>query len=585
LRPELVVKKLLPYLLVVLLSSCNTFLSLKEKVRAKLSHATSSKKNSTSLKKTKAIAKHLENKSTIAEITRRSHTDSLSATLIGSDSGDTTITNKPTQPTSTNSPSTTTDYPQEDTTLLGSTELVNTAASLVISDTIFTKTGGDTKVTRGDTTILSSEFDYTTKIRIITINKITKDTIIEWLTPEEASDVSRAMQYTIPKATAIAAPKIRVDENALFTNHMAVYFVHKEGERVYQLQGDTLFVQAPEKSLAELYQKISTAYNTITPAAAQPPPKKTKSEKTQRRETSPRKVKVDSLRELQRKFNDSMSIVNINLEKALRKRAIDSTLIIETANIPINDTLIGDPWLDNDPEASMLNDATLLKIMNGTISDTWHSLKVKVKVNYRGLKDEQNANVNIRMINDSCTWASVNVVLEAMRVLIEPDSTRLMNRLKDNYVVYNNSQLQDLMQLPIEAKDLQDLIVGSIPIRGLQQVRAKTNNTIIGIYAQAPQSGPKATLLYNADSTLRSVYLRGNNKQGYFTLRCLYSDYIATDMGKVSTRRDITSFINGVTTNVSMELSKIEFNTDCDLPFEIPTKFKRVENIKLKERK
>jgi hypothetical protein len=559
-----VIKKILPYLLLVLLSSCNTLLSLKEKVRSKLTHQSAPKKSTTK----KSTSRVLENNPIIIE-------DSLA--IIAND---------------TLPPPTLADTIAAlatDTTMLGSTQLVNNDSSLVISDTMVTQTGGPTKIQRGDTTVVSSDFDYSTKIRIITINKITKDTIIEWLTPEEANSVSSVINATKKKAEPIALPRTVVTQDELFRDHGAIYFSKKEGPRIYQLQGDTLFVQAPEKSLAELYQTIAKETSVVAEpeiiVKTKPGNKKVKDNKIQPREQSPRRAKVDSLREAQRLRNDSIAIVNIQLEKAMRQRAIDSARVVETASIPINDTLIGDAWLDNDPEARLISDNSLLQTMNARISNNWHSFKAKAKINYQSAKDEQNVSVNLRLVNDSCTWASVIVVLEAMRAMITTDSTKVMNRLKDNYVVYGNAQLQDLIQLPIEANDLQDLLIGSIPLSGLQQMRAKTNNTLIGIFAATPNGGPKATLIYNADSTLRSVYIRGNNKQGYYTLRCIYNEYVQTDMGRISTSRSITSFINGVTTTITMELNKIEFNADCDLPFDIPAKFKRVENIKLKERK
>jgi hypothetical protein len=458
-----------------------------------------------------------------------------------------------------------------------------TDSSIIISDTLVTAINADSKEMRGDTTVLSSSFDYTTKIRVITINKITKDTIIEWLTPEQANDISAITSAALAKQNSgVKVPRIAVSEDELYNHHTAVYYTQKPGDRVYELCGDTLFVQAPELSLAQLYKALAASNAEV---AAPPKPEPVAKNKKPIKQISPRRQRVDSLRAEQRSVRDSIMLENIALEKEMRKRTIDSVAAAEPLFVPSNDTLIGDAWLDNDPEAYAISNNNLLQVLNGNIKDNWRSFKAKAKVHYSTDKDEQNVSINLRLVNDSVTWASVIVLLEAARVLVTTDSTTILNKLKDEYAVYGNANLQTLTQLPIDAADLQDLIIGKIPLKGLRQVRAKSNNNIVGIYANSVGDGPKATLIYNNDSTLRSIYIRGYNKQGYYTLRCEYNQYEIYDVGKISMSRKITSFINGVTTQISMELAKVEFDTSCETPFEIPAKFKRQDNISLKQKK
>jgi len=60
-------------------------------------------------------------------------------------------------------------------------------------------------------------------------------------------------------------------------------------------------------------------------------------------------------------------------------------------------------------------------------------------------------------------WVSINAALgiEAFRVLITPDSVKVLNKLDKVAQLRSVHYLQDIIQLPISFRELQDLIVGN----------------------------------------------------------------------------------------------------------------------------
>jgi Domain of unknown function (DUF4292) len=460
----------------------------------------------------------------------------------------------------------------------------NTDSTITFSDTVLTYKTNDTKTKTGDSIIYDRSFDYEKKIRIITINKITKDTIVEWVSPGDLQELENitARHTTKPKTE----PRIVVDEEELYKHHASIRYTGNVAARVYELSGDTLFVQAPEATLALLYtalvkQSITKMQDTVSTKPIVVNNKTVRKEKRNDRKEKRQQVRevkfarIDSLRMQHQLEADSIAKVALALEKIQRQKVIDSALVNEIKELPTNDTLIGDAWIDNDPDASLSKDTSLLRTLCDNILPTWQTFKCKAKVRYENDKDDQSFSANLRLIRDSATWASVIVLLEAARVIITPDSSKIMDRLKDKYYVLNNATAQKDLGLPVAAQDIQQLLLGGIPMQGFRQRVAKITANSFGFYAIS--NGPKATIVFNKDSTLRSVYIRGNNKQGYFTLKCLYDNYEPTEHGPLSTKRQITSFVNGVTTRINLDINKYEFDVPCEVPFEIPKKFKLSE--------
>jgi hypothetical protein len=95
----------------------------------------------------------------------------------------------------------------------------------------------------------------------------------------------------------------------------------------------------------------------------------------------------------------------------------------------------------------------------------YKTFSAKIKVDYTD-KDGKGPELTVfaRMIKDSAIWLSINATLfsyEAFRVLITPDSVKVLNR-KDKIVQYRSvSYLQELSQLPFDFSTLQDLIIGN----------------------------------------------------------------------------------------------------------------------------
>src|SRR5262249_51381025 len=94
----------------------------------------------------------------------------------------------------------------------------------------------------------------------------------------------------------------------------------------------------------------------------------------------------------------------------------------------------------------------------------YNTFNAKLKVHYEG-SDGNGYEVNafLRIRKDSMIWVSVNAALgiEAFRLLITPDSVKILDKLKKIVRLRSVSFLQDEVHLPVDFKTLQDLLIGN----------------------------------------------------------------------------------------------------------------------------
>src|SRR4051812_43134633 len=87
----------------------------------------------------------------------------------------------------------------------------------------------------------------------------------------------------------------------------------------------------------------------------------------------------------------------------------------------------------------------------------------KVKIEYEGKENSDQATAYVRIQKDSLIWVSLTGALgiEGMRVLINKDSVKLMNKLKKTVQYRSIAYLQELTEVPFDFYSLQDLMVGN----------------------------------------------------------------------------------------------------------------------------
>jgi hypothetical protein len=253
-----------------------------------------------------------------------------------------------------------------------------------------------------------------------------------------------------------------------------------------------------------------------------------------------------------------------------------STRQIQTA-INKKDSLITIPPDDSDLRKNdtlhMIN-YTLFKLDSNQIN--YRTFSAKVNVDYKGFDGKNyDVNANVRMLKDSIIWINVNAFMgiDAMRLMITQDSVKLLNKLDKVYTARSVSYLQEVTQLPLDLKTVQDLIIGNPVFLDSNIVSYSTGNGItsmlsIGMFFKnlltlsEPNKGLIRIKLDDADITRSRTadlsYDAYEEKKGY----------------PFSTKRRIT-VTEKKRLDIKLDFKQYEFNSEVSFPFTVPKNYDR----------
>ncbi len=102
------------------------------------------------------------------------------------------------------------------------------------------------------------------------------------------------------------------------------------------------------------------------------------------------------------------------------------------------------------------------KIENNSIA--FNTFSGKIKVDYKDSRQRKyDFNSFVRIQKDSVIWVSISALLgmEAFRVLITPDSVKIINRLDNYYQFHTTDYIREITQLPADFYVLQDILIGN----------------------------------------------------------------------------------------------------------------------------
>ncbi len=206
----------------------------------------------------------------------------------------------------------------------------------------------------------------------------------------------------------------------------------------------------------------------------------------------------------------------------------------------------------------------------------FQTFSAKVKVNFEG-KDGKKSdfNASIRLFKDSVMWISVNALLgiEAFRVLITPDSVKVMNKVDKIIQLRSVSYLKEVAKIPFTFHDLQEMLIGNpiyLDSNIISYRKDPDGITLVSVGALF-----KHFLVVSEDSYL-PVQSKLDDINPARTRTCYigYGDYQTKNNKRFSAFRKIT-VVEASKLDIEMQFKQIDFNVDLSMPFNIPKNYKR----------
>ncbi|MBU3676527.1 MAG: DUF4292 domain-containing protein [Chitinophagaceae bacterium] len=205
----------------------------------------------------------------------------------------------------------------------------------------------------------------------------------------------------------------------------------------------------------------------------------------------------------------------------------------------------------------------------------YERFQCKAKMNLESNGKKQSFNANFRLLNNKVIWVSIHapIVGEVARAIITPVSVKAMERINKRSYLYSYNGLQKLINLEVDFKTLQNLIIGqSVATDGqITDVKRMGNTMRIDIKGN---SGNNQININPADTTLQQLHVQTNRGESASSILIQFERYEPQQNTRVSTLRNYhVQDAKGVV-ELNMEINKFDINPDIDFPYTVPSNYR-----------
>lgn len=252
-----------------------------------------------------------------------------------------------------------------------------------------------------------------------------------------------------------------------------------------------------------------------------------------------------------------------------------STKTIQTA-IAKRDTIRTITAADPKADSMRFIKGVLDTVRRNYITD-YQTFNAKMKVDFEG-SDGKHYDVNafVRLRKDSVMWITINALLgiDAFRVLITPDSVKVVDKLKKTVSLRTVGYLQEVTGIPITFNELQDLLIGNPLFLDSSNISSyKKDDKSISLVSLGAVF--KHFLTVNKDDyTVQHSKLDDVDAIRARTADMTYGSYENRNNIKFSTYRRITVSEKSKL-DIEMQFKQFEFNAPLSFPFTIPRNYRR----------
>lgn len=221
--------------------------------------------------------------------------------------------------------------------------------------------------------------------------------------------------------------------------------------------------------------------------------------------------------------------------------------------------------------------ATVLEKIRARSID-YTSFSARAKLDYNTPRGSQNGiNAFVRIRRDSALWISIRPVLgiEYIRVLVTPDSVKVINFFKKTLTVRSADSLGQLLSVPFNFGTLEDLLVGNPALLGDSAEAAGSGGTQSVSFSQTAQGMKSVSVFSVPDYRLTENDLTAEDTTaGPRASREAFSDYHSVDGRDFSNRRSVLLH-TGSEATAEIRFSKVVFDGPVSFPFPEAADFRR----------
>jgi len=219
------------------------------------------------------------------------------------------------------------------------------------------------------------------------------------------------------------------------------------------------------------------------------------------------------------------------------------------------------------------SDISVLKKQLNEHSPSYKWLITQGDLTYDDGTSSVTANINMRNRQDSVIWTSANVLIEAMRILVNKDSAILMNRLQKNYTVFPVSDLNKMFGINnLTLVSVQNLLRGLPPFEIEEKSKFEESMGICHLQNQQPTY--KETITIDQKILRMTQYRYERNASEYVLVS--YGDFKKTGNQTLPNKIDMEVH-SPDKIHIILNVSDYNLQETDDAPFYIPQSYSKVK--------
>lgn len=215
----------------------------------------------------------------------------------------------------------------------------------------------------------------------------------------------------------------------------------------------------------------------------------------------------------------------------------------------------------------------------------FQTLNARMQVEIRVSNSELSSRIDLKIVKDSALLLSVQPLLgvEMFRVVMNPDSIIVLDRLNKRYVAENYANLINQTPVTFNFYNLQALFINHIFVPGEQglslnqynKFRLKQDGKMAEVSIDDPM-GLQYQFLADGEEKLLSTNISNANKN--YALQWNYSDFrLAVAEQAFPMNMNVTLLNEGLAAgNMRINFSRIQTETPVNIDFSVPNNYNRI---------
>jgi hypothetical protein len=205
----------------------------------------------------------------------------------------------------------------------------------------------------------------------------------------------------------------------------------------------------------------------------------------------------------------------------------------------------------------------------------FHSFSGRAKAKVELGNENQDVTMHVRIQRNKAIWISLTgtfLNVEGARVLITPDSVKIMNKLQGEYTAKPFNFIHNYTGEGVTFGVLQDLLIANVSsdlLRTDQMTVAKATDDV-----QLVGVKNNLSFQYSLNGKFRPKVIRLTPVGSSQSLEAFYSSFNDVTGYNFPQNQNIKLSASEVQVNAVLNYNKIEFNQEVEMPFTVPARYK-----------